>query len=151
MQLSSFKDAKAIIAVNVACACGLTSSNYEQLVALYNQYKDKGLMVWGFPCNQFGQQESGAEKEIRQFITDKFNVHFPVFGKIEVNGAKTHPLYQFFRSNSALFDKISGKSKYISWNFGKFLLNGEGKVVKYYEPNTEPNDMLPDIKKLLDA
>ena len=138
------------MAVNVACACGLTSNNYKQLVQIYEEYKDKGLQIWGFPCNQFGQQESGSEKQIREFISKNFNVGFPVFAKVEVNGANTHPLYKFLRSNSgALFDKATGKSKYISWNFGKFLLDGEGKVVQYFAPTTEPKDILPDIKKLL--
>jgi glutathione peroxidase len=147
--LSNFKGAKAILVVNVACACGLTSDNYKQLVELYQQYKDKGFVVWGFPCNQFGQQESGTEKQIREFVTNTFNVTFPVFAKVEVNGPKTHQLYQFLRANSPLFDKLTGKSKYISWNFGKFLLNGEGKVIEYYKPTTEPNQILPDVKNLL--
>lgn len=106
IDLLSYKgNKKAFIITNVACACGLTGEQYTELVELYTAYKDRGLLVIGFPCNQFKNQESQSEEEIKKFVKDKFNVTFPMMEKIEVNGPNTHPLYVYLRNNSELFDK----------------------------------------------
>ena len=94
------KDKKALLFVNVACKWGLTSDNYLQLVDLHNKYKDKGFSVLGFPCGQFMNQEFDSQKEIKEFVQEKFKVDFPMFSKIEVNGENTHPIYKYLKENS---------------------------------------------------
>eukprot|EP00741_Cyanophora_paradoxa_P021737 tig00000241_g20980.t1 len=131
---------KVVLIVNVACECGLTSSNYDQLAQLYEKYKAKGLEVMAFPCNQFGQQEPGTNAEIKSFATGK-GASFPLMDKVEVNGANAIPLYKDF-----LKAKFPGD---IKWNFGKFLVNKKGEVVQRYEPTVAPNDIVADIEKLL--
>ena len=106
---------------------------------IYDQYHDKGLEIYGFPCNQFGQQEPKDSEKIREFVK-QFNVTFPLLEKGDVNGDDSHPVYKYMRDNSDL------KGGEIKWNFAKFLISGDGKVFKYYEPDTEPNNIVPDIE-----
>ncbi|CAD8063040.1 unnamed protein product [Paramecium sonneborni] len=147
-KLSQFKGKKAYICVNVACSCGLTSSNYSELVELYKTYSAQGLEILGFPCNQFMGQESKPEPEIKQFVISKYGVSFPLFQKIEVNGQNTHEVYKYLRLNSSL--KVSAnEAKEVPWNFGKFLLNSEGQVISFYNPDVKPKQMKQEIEKLL--
>ena len=136
--------AKAYLIVNVASACGFTPQ-YKGLEVLWQRYQHQGLQVLGFPCNQFGGQEPGDEAEIRQFCDLNYGVTFPMFAKIEVNGADTHPLY------AALKNAAPGLlgTEMIKWNFTKFLVNAEGEVVKRYGSATKPEDIAADIELLL--
>lgn len=145
VDFSIFKG-KVLLVVNVASKCGFTKQ-YAGLEQLYQQYKDNGLLVLGFPCNQFGGQEPGNEAEIKQFCNTKYDVTFPLFSKIEVNGANTHPLYKMLKS------KCSGilGSKAIKWNFTKFLVDKHGKVTKRYASVTEPAAISTDIEHLLSS
>lgn len=136
--------AKAYLIVNVASACGFTPQ-YKGLEVLWQRYKDQGLQVLGFPCNQFGGQEPGDESEIRQFCDLNYGVTFPMFAKIEVNGANAHPLYAALKNAAP---GILG-TEMIKWNFTKFLLNAEGEVVKRYGSATKPEDIAADIEPLL--
>lgn len=136
--------AKAYLIVNVASACGFTPQ-YKGLEVLWQRYKDQGLQVLGFPCNQFGGQEPGDESEIRQFCDLNYGVTFPMFAKIEVNGANAHPLYAALKNAAP---GILG-TEMIKWNFTKFLLNAEGEVVKRYGSATKPEDIATDIEPLL--
>ena len=123
---------KVLLFVNVASKCGYTRQ-YKGLEALYEKNKDKGLVVLGFPCNQFGGQEPGTEEEIQQFCTSKFGVKFPMFAKIEVNGPNQHPLYK------ALIEGAPDNHADIKWNFEKFLIGKDGKVVKRFGSKAEPD------------
>lgn len=142
VKLSKFKN-NVVLVVNTASKCGLTPQ-YEGLEELYKTNKSKGLVVLGFPCNQFLGQEPGTSEEIRSFCTNKYNITFPIFEKIEVNGEKTHPLYVFLKGQQPL----EGKND-IRWNFEKFLVDKSGKVVKRYSPKTKPADIKADIEGLL--
>jgi glutathione peroxidase len=142
-------DKKAVIIVNTASECGYTKKSYQELVELYNEYQDQGLQILGFPCNQFMNQESACELDIKKFAEDKFKVTFPLFWKIEVNGLNTHPLYLYLKYNSKEFNKGNGDLKNIPWNFGKFLTDSNGKVIRFYGPDENPKNMEPEIKKLL--
>jgi glutathione peroxidase len=126
--LDQFKG-KTLLVVNVASACGLTPQ-YEGLQALHDQYAERGLAVLGFPCNQFGAQEPGSEEEIQQFCSSRYGVEFALFSKIEVNGDGRHPLYQF----------LIGDGEDISWNFEKFLVDGDGQIIARFSPRTAPDD-----------
>lgn len=137
-------DARAILIVNVASRCGFTPQ-YEGLEALYRKYRDQGLLVAGFPCNQFGAQEPGDAEEIRSFCQLNYDVSFPLFAKIEVNGANAHPLYQALK---AAAPGVLG-TEAIKWNFTKFLVDGQGKVVDRYPPTTKPESLDADIAALL--
>ena len=106
-------------------------------------------MILGFPCNQFFSQESGSEAEIKKFVKDNFNASFPLFEKIEVNGADTHPLYVFLRQHSELFNSNKGQAKVIPWNFAKFIVNRKGEVIKFAPPTVEPKDLRPLIEEEL--
>lgn len=141
--LSEYKD-KVLLIVNVASKCGFTKQ-YTGLEELYNQYKDKGLVVLGFPCNQFSNQEPGDEAEIKEFCSLTYNVDFPMFSKVEVNGDGAHPLYKFLKNECK---GILG-SEAIKWNFTKFLVNKQGKVVERFGSITEPKKLVKDIEKLL--
>ena len=136
---------KATLVVNVASKCGFTPQ-YAGLEALYERFKDRGLAILGFPCDQFGHQEPGDAQEIEDFCTLKYHVAFPLFAKIEVNGRNTHPLY---RELKAAAPGILG-SKSVKWNFTKFLLDSQGKVVKRYAPTTTPDKLVAEISALLD-
>src|SRR2546421_12123258 len=120
---------KVLLVVNVASKCGLTPQ-YEALESVHEKYKDKGFTVLGFPCNQFGGQEPGTNEEIKQFCSTTYNVTFPLFDKVDVNGAKRHPLYV------ALAGESSPYPGDIKWNFGKFLIGKDGKIIKRFEPKT---------------
>lgn len=130
---------KVILVVNVASKCGLTKQ-YDALEATYQKFKDKGLVVAGFPCNQFGGQEPGSNEDILKFCTSKFNVTFPMFDKLEVNGANRHPLYK---------ELIGTGGKDIGWNFGKFLVGRDGKVIARFEPRTAPD--APEVVKAIET
>jgi len=136
---------KVVIVVNTASKCGLTPQ-FEGLEALYREYKDRGLEILGFPCNQFASQEPGDSHAIEEFCTRNYGVSFTMFEKIDVNGEHTHPLYQYLKKEKKT---IVGAD--IAWNFAKFLIDSEGKVVKRYLPTTAPQDMRKDIEKLLVA
>jgi glutathione peroxidase len=130
--------------VNVASECGYTPQ-YAGLEALYRKYKDRGFEVLGFPCNQFGGQEPGDEKQIKSFCETRFDVSFPLFAKIDVNGPGTHPLYEFLKSaEPGLFG-----TEAIKWNFTKFLVAKDGSVRKRYAPQTKPEAIAADIETAL--
>lgn len=135
---------KVLLIVNTASKCGFTPQ-YEGLEALYKKHKESGLEILGFPCDQFGHQEPGSDDDIAQFCTMNFGVTFPLFKKTEVNGPNANPLFV------ELKDKAPGLlgSKRIKWNFTKFLINAEGKVLKRYAPTAKPSDIEKDIVKLL--
>jgi len=133
---------KVILIVNVASKCGLTPQ-YKGLQALQDKYKDKGFTVVGFPCNQFMGQEPGTNEEIKQFCSSKYNVSFPLYDKIDVNGPKRHPLYV------ALAGKESPFPGDIKWNFGKFLVGRDGKIIKRFEPRTAPDS--PEVAAAIEA
>ncbi len=137
-------DGKVMLIVNTASKCGFTPQ-YEGLEKLYQQYKDKGLVVLGFPCNQFGSQEPGGKEDIQEFCQLNYGVSFPMFDKIDVNGSNTHPLYEYLKKQAT---GVLG-SESIKWNFTKFLVSREGKVVDRFAPTTKPEDMARDIEALL--
>ncbi|KAK9098147.1 hypothetical protein Syun_025192 [Stephania yunnanensis] len=185
VSLSKFKG-KALLIVNVASRCGLTSSNYTELSHLYEKYKPQGwgptiegphllsgisdsgsavadgdaladvaswcdfacrsFEILAFPCNQFGGQEPGSNPEIKKFACTRFKAEFPIFDKVDVNGPFTAPVYQFLKSSSGGF-----LGDVIKWNFEKFLVDKNGKVVERYQPTTSPFQIEKDIKKLLAA
>ncbi|MFO0427765.1 MAG: glutathione peroxidase [Planctomyces sp.] len=140
VNLADYKG-KVLLVVNVASACGLTPQ-YEQLQAMHDKYGEKGLVVLGFPCNQFGQQEPGTPAEIRQFCSSEYKVTFPLFAKIDVNGDSQAPLYSFLKSHS----KDTGK---ISWNFEKFVIGKDGAVVARFSPRVKPD--APEVLAAIDA
>lgn len=133
-----------LLIVNTASKCGFTPQ-FTGLEALYSELHDEGLVILGFPCNQFLKQDPGSDSEINEFCSLNYGVTFPMFSKIEVNGDNTHPLYKYLKSEAK---GLLGSEK-IKWNFTKFLVNREGEVVKRYAPNTEPKDIAADIKALL--
>lgn len=135
---------KVVLVVNVASQCGLTPQ-YAGLEALYRQYGERGFVVLGFPCNQFAGQEPGTSEKIATFCEVNYGVTFPIFARIDVNGAKAHPLYVWLKEAAP---GILG-SEAIKWNFTKFLTGRDGKVVERYAPTTEPADIAGDIEKLL--
>ncbi|NDD90936.1 glutathione peroxidase [bacterium] len=135
---------KVLLIVNVASACGFTPQ-YQELEALYRKYKDRGFVVLGFPCNQFGSQETGSDSEIKQFCSTTFGVTFPMFSKIEVNGPGAHPLYQALKKGA----KGLLGSEAIKWNFTKFLIDRQGNILERFAPSTSPNSIASSIEKLL--
>lgn len=130
---------QVVLIVNVASRCGFTVQ-YEGLEALWRRYRDRGLAVLGFPCNQFAEQEPGSPEEIAEFCKRNYGVSFPLFSKIEVNGENAHPLYK------ALKQAEPGE---IEWNFTKFLLGRDGKVAARFKPDVVPEDLVEPIEKLL--
>ncbi|HJL20251.1 MAG TPA: glutathione peroxidase [Sandaracinaceae bacterium LLY-WYZ-13_1] len=126
---------KAVLVVNVASECGLTPQ-YEGLEKLHETYGDRGLAVLGFPCNQFGAQEPGTEAEIKEFCTSNYGVEFPMFAKIEVNGDGAHPLYQWLKAETIGPDDAGE----IPWNFAKFLVGKDGRVLARFSPKAAPDD-----------
>jgi glutathione peroxidase len=141
--LSAYRG-KVLLIVNVASRCGFTPQ-YEGLEQLFEKYKDKGLTILGFPCNQFGSQEPGTETEIKTFCESKYGVTFPLFSKIDVNGAHAHPLYNFLKHARP---GILG-TEAIKWNFTKFLIDREGRVVQRYAPQDKPEALENDVKAAL--
>ena len=135
---------KALLIVNTASKCGFTPQ-YQGLEKLYGKFKDRGLEILGFPCNQFGHQEPGSSEEIQEFCSLNYGVSFPMFEKIEVNGDHAHPLYQYLKAEAP---GILG-SKRIKWNFTKFLVDGDGLVIKRYGSTTKPEQVEADIAALV--
>ena len=135
---------KIILVVNVASRCGFTPQ-YAGLESLYRRFAEKGFVVLGFPCNQFGAQEPGTESEIAKFCSANYDVSFPMVARIEVNGENAHPLYRLLKRAAP---GILG-SEAIKWNFTKFLIDREGQVVKRYAPNDTPQAIGKDLEALL--
>lgn len=134
---------KVVLVVNTASKCGLTPQ-YEGLEKLYRKYQEKGFAVLGFPCNQFGNQEPGDEKQISENCLINYGVTFPMFAKIDVNGDKAHPLFQYLKK------QLKGTiGNAVKWNFTKFLIDAEGKPVKRFAPVTKPEKIEKHIQKLL--
>jgi glutathione peroxidase len=134
---------KVVLVVNTASKCGLTTQ-YEGLENLYEKYREKGFVILGFPCNQFGTQEPGTDKEISEGCLVNYGVSFPMFSKIEVNGENAHPIYKYLKS------KLHGFfGNNIKWNFTKFLIDRRGVPVKRFSPTTVPDKLVNDIERLL--
>jgi glutathione peroxidase len=140
--LSGYKG-KVLLIVNTASQCGFTPQ-YKGLQDLYAKYRDRGLEVLGFPCDQFGHQEPGSDTDIRSFCDLNYGVTFPIFSKIEVNGDNAHPLYKFLKSEKG---GLLGDS--IKWNFTKFLIDKQGNVVERFAPQTTPEKIAADIEREL--
>jgi glutathione peroxidase len=136
---------QVLLIVNTASKCGFTPQ-YAGLEALYRKYHDKGLTVLGFPCDQFMHQEPGDEAEIQNFCSTKYDVTFPLFAKVEVNGAHTHPLWAFLKQ-----EKGGMLGSAIKWNFTKFLVDRDGEVVGRFAPTSTPESMTSEVEKLLGA
>lgn len=165
ISLSEFKG-KVLLIVNTASKCGFTKQ-YDGLQKLYEQYKDKGLEILGFPCNQFLEQEPGTEDEIVEFCKINFGVTFPLFSKIDVKGANAHPLYKYLTETAGFkgFDESTESGAFLSnflkekfpetlgnndikWNFTKFLINKNGEIVSRFESPIEPSEISSEIEKL---
>ena len=135
---------KTLLVVNVASKCGLTPQ-YEGLQELYDRYKERNFVVLGFPCNQFGGQEPGTDAEINDFCDINYSVTFPIFSKIEVNGPNAHPLFKLLkRDKPGIF-----RTQSIKWNFTKFLINSNGKIVERFSPRVEPKYIKEQIERIL--
>ena len=141
--MSTYKG-KPVVVVNTASKCGLTPQ-YEGLEELYQKYREKGLHILGFPCNQFANQEPGSSEDIEEFCQVNYGVSFTMFEKVEVNGKNAHPIFKFLKS------KLSGGllGSRIKWNFTKFVIDKNGKPVKRFAPTTAPHKMEQTIKKVL--
>jgi glutathione peroxidase len=137
---------QAVLVVNVASKCGFTPQ-YEGLEALWRKHRDRGFAVLGFPCDQFGHQEPGDEAEIKQFCSLNYDVTFPLFAKIDVNGTRTHPLYLWLKGEQAGVFGTEG----IKWNFTKFLVDRAGKVVKRFAPSDTPEKVEKHLDNVLGA
>lgn len=135
---------KVLLIVNVASKCGFTNQ-YKGLQQLHEAFYEQGLVVMGFPCNQFGQQEPGNEAEIKGFCDLNYGVTFPMFAKIDVNGPQAHPLFQWLKKNRSGLFGIDA----IKWNFTKFLVGRDGEVLKRYAPTSAPEALRDDIKDAL--
>lgn len=143
VSLSKYKD-KVLLIVNVASKCGFTPQ-YEGLEKLYQTYKDNNFMILGFPSNQFGAQEPGSNQEIKEFCRLTYGVDFDMFAKIDVNGENEDPLYTYLKKNASGFLGTSS----IKWNFTKFLISPEGKVLRRYGSTTKPEEIEDEIRRLL--
>ena len=137
-------EGKTLLIVNVASKCGFTGQ-YTELEQIYKEYKNSGLEILAFPCNQFGAQEPGDAQEIKKFCSLTYDVNFPLFSKVDVNGSNTDPVYEYLK------DSLPGilGLKAIKWNFTKFLIDKDGNPVKRYAPADKPLDIAKDIKKIL--
>lgn len=135
---------KAVLVVNTASKCGFTPQ-YKGLENVWQQYKDQGLVVLGFPCNQFGKQEPGDEGAISEFCELNFGVSFPLFKKVDVNGSDAHPLFVNLKKSAPGLLGSQG----IKWNFTKFLMSADGQVIKRFAPTTKPEDLTAEIEALL--
>ena len=142
ISMESFKG-KVVVVVNTASKCGLTPQ-FEGLEKIYQKYKDQGLVILGFPCNQFGGQEPGTANQIEEFCQLNYGVSFPMFAKIDVNGKEAHPIFKYLKSELGgfLFDDIK-------WNFTKFVIDRNGKPVERFRPTAEPTELESTIQKLL--
>lgn len=143
IQMDKYKN-RVVLIVNTASGCGFTPQ-YEGLETLFKKYKDQGLSILAFPCNQFGAQEQGTDTEIVQFCSLKYDVSFPIMSKINVNGSDAEPIYKFLKSSAPGFLG----TELIKWNFTKFLIGKDGQVIQRYAPNTLPSEIEADIKKAL--
>ena len=143
IKMEKFKG-KTLLIVNVASACGFTPQ-YTGLQNLYDKYKDKGLEILAFPCNQFGAQEPGSDEEILDFVTNKYDVNFPMFSKIEVNGENACELYKLLKSEQPGEDG----NEDLPWNFTKFLVDGDGSVLKRFNPQTTPEEIRDELGNLM--
>ena len=143
VSMSNYKN-KVVLIVNVASSCGFTPQ-YEGLQKLYDSYKEKGLEILAFPCNQFGNQEKGGTEDIKNFCEKNYSITFPIFEKIEVNGQEAHPLFKFVKEQKKGFMGTES----IKWNFSKFLLSKNGEVIKRYGSLDVPENLEADIKQLL--
>lgn len=143
LNLAQYKD-KVMVIVNTASQCGLTPQ-YKLLEDIYQKYKDRGLVILGFPCNQFGTQEPGSEEEIKSFCETHYSVTFPMFSKIDVNGVNEAELYKNLKTT---LPGLLG-SKAIKWNFTKFLVDKKGTPIKRFSPKDSPEKMIPLIEELL--
>ncbi|GJH15113.1 glutathione peroxidase [Caballeronia novacaledonica] len=141
--LDTYRD-KVLLIVNTASECGFTPQ-YKGLQEIYQQFSARGFEVLGFPCNQFGKQEPGDAGQIGAFCEKNYGVTFPMFAKIEVNGANAHPLYKYLKDKEPGLLGIEA----IKWNFTKFLVDRKGSVIKRYAPQTKPESITEDIEKLL--
>ncbi|NQX64575.1 glutathione peroxidase [Paenibacillus alba] len=141
--LSAYKG-KVLVVVNTASACGLTPQ-YKGLQSLYEQYEDKGLVILGFPCNQFAGQEPGTNEEIQSFCELNYQVTFPMFAKVDVKGENAHPLFTYLLNHAPEPSRTGD----IEWNFVKFLVDANGQVIKQYSARTEPAEISADIEALL--
>jgi glutathione peroxidase len=137
---------KVLLVVNTASKCGFTPQ-YKGLEAIYTKYKDRGFAVLGFPSNQFGEQEPGADADIAEFCEMNYGVSFPLFSKVDVNGETAHPLFKHLTSSKK---GLMGSSQ-IKWNFTKFLVGKDGSVIERYAPTTKPEDIAADIERALAA
>lgn len=135
---------KVLLVVNVASQCGFTPQ-YTGLEKLWREYRERGLVVLGFPCDQFGHQEPGDEAEIRNFCSLNYDVTFPLFAKVEVNGANAHPLWQWLKQEKSGLLGIGA----IKWNFSKFLIGRDGQVIERYAPTDKPESLAADIERAL--
>ena len=162
LDFQSFKGKKkAFLIVNVASACQLTNQNYKQMNSLYESYRPMGLEILCFPCNQFYNTEPRCDKDLEQYLREHFQPEFPVFQKVACNGEEAHAVFKYLRKNTPEFkERLSltksssisneeGLYKPIPLTFAKFLLDGEGRVMRYYEPVIYPNSIIPDIEYLL--
>ncbi|KAG0495694.1 hypothetical protein HPP92_000385 [Vanilla planifolia] len=135
---------KVLLVVNVASKCGLTDNNYTQLTELYNKYKNRDFVVLAFPCNQFLNQEPGTSQEAKEFACTRYKAEYPIFQKVRVNGPETVPVYKFLKASKGGF-----LGSRIKWNFTKFLIGKDGKVIKRFSPTTSPMSIEKDIQKAL--
>ncbi|KAL3517549.1 hypothetical protein ACH5RR_020138 [Cinchona calisaya] len=140
----SIYSGKVLLVVNVASKCGFANSNYTQLTELYNKYKDKGFEILAFPCNQFLKQEPGTSEEAEQFACARFKAECPIFSKVRVNGPNAAPVYNFLKASKGGFF-----GSRIKWNFTKFLVDEEGRVIRRYGTSTSPLSIEADIQKAL--
>ena len=145
LRLADFRG-RVLLIVNTASACGFTPQ-FAGLQALWNTYRERGLVVLGFPSNEFGRQDPGSNEEIAGFCQANYGVSFPMMAKIEVNGGAAHPLYRW------LTDEARGLlgTRFIKWNFTKFLIGRDGRVLQRYAPNDKPESLVPDIEAALAA
>lgn len=143
--LSSYAG-KVVLVVNTASACGFTPQ-LAGLQQLHQRYADQGLVILGFPCNQFGQQDKGSDTEIASFCLRNYGVDFPMMSKIDVNGANAHPLFTWLKAQAP---GLLG-TEMIKWNFTKFLVGRDGRVLHRYAPKTQPADLAPDIERALQS
>jgi glutathione peroxidase len=137
---------RTLLIVNVASRCGMTPQ-YAGLEALYRRFRNRGLIVLGFPCNQFGRQEPGSAQEIDTFCRENYDVTFPMFTKVDVNGANAHPLFRFLKSQKR---GLLG-TEAIKWNFTKFLVDAQGNIVARFAPRETPEQLEPQIERVLVA
>jgi len=136
---------KVLIVANVASKCSYTKANYEELQQMFDKYKDKGLSVLAFPCNQFLNEEPGTESEIKEFACSRYKVTFDMAKKVDVNGSGAHPLWEFMKQQQG-----GTIINAIKWNFTKFLIDKQGRVVNRYGPTTNPKEFEADVQKLLE-